>query len=246
MNRLCEKAAIMAYLLRVRQSGLVFGELCRWLYSTVDYFGLCRDLAEPYDTPEARIPVAIRPLHYKDISALLRLDQPGITGQGILERLQRLYIYKAHLGSCYVAVAADDSPCYIQWSFDASQNSHIQRHFRGVFPLLAEDEVLFEGNFTLEAYRGLGIMPYTMSQVAASLTVSGVHRVIAFVDRPRTPSLRGFKKAGFKPYVQRTDRWRLFRQKITFTQLPAGTPYAFEAAASAEKEQRGNSTGGWQ
>jgi len=240
MNRLCEKVAIMAYLLRFRHSGVVFGELRRWLYSTVDYFGLCRDLAHPYDSPEVRMPVTIRAADHKDITTLLRLDRPGITGQGMFERLQRLHLYKAHFGTCYVAVTADNSPCYMQWAFDASENSQIQAYFRGVFPLLAPDEALFQLPFTLEAYRGLGIMPYAMSQVAASLAASGVRMVIAFVARPRTPSLRGFQKAGFKPYVLRTDTWRLFRQKITFRQLSAETAYPFEAAASADKERRGD------
>ena len=48
----------------------------------------------------------------------------------------------------------------------------------------------------------------------------GARYVITFVDRHNIASLKGCKKAGFNPYVERCDAQLLFRSKRSFTPLP--------------------------
>jgi RimJ/RimL family protein N-acetyltransferase len=99
--------------------------------------------------------------------------------------------------------------------------------FKGGFPLLAPDEMLLEGAFTLEAFRGQRIMPEAMSKIAEKGMDFEARRIYTFVGADNIPSLKGCKRSGFIPYSIRTDRWRLFRRSLEFAKLPAGTPYPF-------------------
>ena len=61
------------------------------------------------------------------------------------DRDQRLRLLEAGVGSCFVAVTADDLPCYTQWVFSSKDNEFLRSHFNGTFPALDADTVLLEG-----------------------------------------------------------------------------------------------------
>jgi GNAT superfamily N-acetyltransferase len=127
---------------------------------------------------------------------------------------------KANLSTCYVAVGDNDEPYYVQWLVGSSDNAKVRALFADRFPALKSDEMLLEGAFTLEAWRGKGIMAAAMSQIAAKAVEHDARWVVTFVINDNIPSLKGCKKAGFEPYLTRQDRWRYFRRRSTFSPLP--------------------------
>jgi hypothetical protein len=193
----------------------------RKLYSDSLFFGLRRDLTVPFTPPNAIFPLTVRQLCDGDIPALLDTAAAGITGEEIDIRLRQLQMLKAYIPTCYVAVTPDNNPCYMQWLIGPSENAKVQSYFSGAVPLLGPDEALLESAFTPEAYRGLGIMPCAMAQIAQKAADFGARWVITFVSNDDIPSLKGCKRAGFAPYLIYKKRWRLFHRRLTFTPLPA-------------------------
>lgn len=201
----------------------------RWYSERVSY-GLRRDLAVPFAAPPARLPLAIRPWREADAAWMLDLAAPEITVAGRDERRTRLDLLAAGIATCYVAVTADDRPCFIQWLIGSEENAQVQGYFKGIFPWLAADEALLEGGFTLEAYRSQGIMSWGLAAVAERGKDLGARWAITFVTEDNLASLKGCRRAGFVPYLLRKETWRLGRRRLTFTPLPEGTPYPFDAA----------------
>ncbi|MBI5931114.1 MAG: GNAT family N-acetyltransferase [Chloroflexi bacterium] len=219
--------------LRTGQFKALLKEFRRRIYSDWTHFGLARDLTQPFEPAPAKIAVTIRPLKDSDVASLLAMDAPGISDRGPYVRMHRLNFLQANIGTCYVGVTDDDTPCYMQWLMSAKENDAIQAYFHGIFPVLEPNEALLEYAFTPEAFQGKGIMPYAMARITEKATDLGAKRVITFVDHQNIAALKGCKRAGFNPYLTRTDQWRFFRRHYKFTLLPAGTPYPFDIAPPA-------------
>lgn len=181
--------------------------------------GLRRDLMVPHTAPDATIEITIRPLVDRDLPYILDSDREGLTADEKWERSVRRGILKAGFGTCYVAATQDDEPAYMQWMFSPRDNADVQRHFNGIFPVLDNDTVLLEGAFTPVAHRGKRIMSAAMSRIAELGTHHGASSVITFVGVDNEPSLKGCARAGFAPYVRRTQHWRRLRQQVEFTPL---------------------------
>lgn len=230
MDRLSSKLVVMASMLKAGNTAIVASEIKRWLWSEALYYGLRRDLAEPFETPDAKTPLIVRPLEAADVTKIMAANGPGTAGRDRLERLTRLRLLSADIGTCYVAVTQDNYPCYMQWLIAPNENDQVQSYFRGVFPRLGFDEAMLEGALTHEDFRGQGIMPYASSQIAERAAEFGARKVIRFTGQDNIASLKGCKKAGFSPYMTRRDKWRLFRRESIFTLLPMGTPYNFDTA----------------
>lgn len=228
MDRLLALIRTVAYLVKTRQMYAILQKIQRRLYSDRLSYGLRRDLTVPLETPEARIPIHVRPLQERDMDVLFGTQNPETTGEGTRERVHRRMFLDAGLPTCYVAVTDEDVPCYMQWLIGASHNESMQRLFDGIFPRLAPDEALLENAFTLEPFRGQRIMPCAMAQIAEKAGTFGARWVITFVAHDNIPSLKGCKRAGFAPYMMRRERWVCFRRTLTFTPLPEGTPYPFD------------------
>src|SRR5271166_4327881 len=173
------------------------------LYGRSTSYGLRRDLDLPFAAPMAKIPIFVRGLVQADIPFLLP-DTSAMDSATSWE----LRVRQAHLESgipqCYVAIdQRTDAPCYFQWLMGAAHNSEIQAFFQGSFPELMPNEALLENAYTPVGYRGMGIMSAAMAQIAEQALKIGARHVITFVDRHNVPSLKGCKKAGFSPYVER-------------------------------------------
>ena len=61
----------------------------------------------------------------------------------------------------------------MQYLIFSGENDKVGRFFEGIFPRLREDEALLEAAFTLEEYRGLGLMPFVMNQLAEKARQEG-------------------------------------------------------------------------
>ncbi len=192
------------------------------LYSNSTSLGLRRDLTIPFTGPSARIPISVRPLApADDLSAL----QPtaGLSADERYWRLTQLRLLRSGLRICYVAIAPEGKPCYMQWVILPSENARLRAIFGNLYPTLGSDEALLEGAYTPDAYRGKGIMGAAMAQVAERAAEFRARWVITFVDAANEASLKGCIRAGFVPYLRRRERFRLFFRQVTFDLIePAG------------------------
>jgi len=189
------------------------------LHSETLAVGLRRDLDCPFAHATAKIPVVIRPLRSDDDLSILNIDEPGLTSQVLFERLSQRRLINAGLPTCWVAIAPDGKVCYMQWLVAASDNDRIRAQWNDLFPQLGPGEALLEGAFTGDAYRGQGIMAHAMSRIALAARDFGARWVHTFVGSTNTPSLKGCQKAGFVPFQQRSEVWRLLRRRVAFTPL---------------------------
>jgi len=194
--------------------------VARRLWSRSTAYGLRRDLEVPVALPTAKIPIEIRKLIDSDIPALLR-DLPDVDADTRWEiRLRHAHL-KSGIPQCYVAVdQRTDTPCYFQWLMGATHNREIQTFFHGTYPMLRTNEALLENAYTPVQCRGMGIMAAATARIAERALDIGARYVITFVDQHNVPSLKGCKKAGFAPYVERHEQRILFHSRISFDPLP--------------------------
>jgi len=197
-------------------------------FSTSVFLGLSRDLAKPFTAPPARIPIEVRPIRPDDDMSFLEVGKASGSTEGASARVRQLRKLKAGLPVCYLALA-DGKPCYMQWLIAARDNDRIRAQFGDLFPRLADNEALLEGAFTVESFRDMGIMASAMAQIAERAKEFGATRAITFIDGKNISSLRACKGAGFDPYLERRELWRLYQRRVRFSPLPAGTLYPFEA-----------------
>jgi len=201
------------------------------LNSSWDAVGLRRDLAAPLDVPAAAIAIKVRPIEARDVAAILDVTDPKLSNEEKWQRVVRRHLLDASFGTCFVAVTENDKPCYMQWLFTSRDNDKIRNYFSGLFPELAGDEALLEGAFTPEAFRGKRIMQAAMAQIAEKGASLGARSVITFVGFDNIASLKGCARAGFFPYVRRSQIWRLFRCRTVFSSYEEPTSGAPVPAA---------------
>jgi GNAT superfamily N-acetyltransferase len=185
------------------------------IYSDSTSLGLRRDLATYFTGPTARIPLTVRPLSSADdLSGLEPL--PGLNADERFWRLAQLRLLRSGLQVCYVAIAPDGKPCYMQWLIPPSENTRLRAIFGNLYPTLGPDEALLEGAYTFDAYRGKGIMGAAMAQVSEKAAAFGARWVITFVDEQNEASVKGCVRAGFAPFLRRRERFRFFHRQISF------------------------------
>lgn len=190
------------------------------VYSDSTSLGLRRDLSLPFEKAAAKIPITVRPLAPSD--DLSALDpEPDLPADEALSRLVQRRLLQSGLRVCYVAIAPDGKPCYMQWAIPATENHRVRGVFGNLYPVLASNEALLEGAYTPTAYRGKGIMGAAMAQVADRAADYGARWVITFVDERNSASVKGCVRAGFAPYLKRHERFRLFYRKIRFEPIEA-------------------------
>ena len=182
--------------------------------------GLRRDLTVPHPVPPAKIPIQVLPLQPGDDLSMLDVT-PNILPDDVRGMLAQRRLVEAALPTCWVAIGPDGRVCYMQWLSASQDNAHIERQWADLFPVLAPDEALLEGAYTGRAYRGQGIMAHAMARIAEGASDFGARWVLTFVGETNVASLKGCAKAGFVPYVRRTESWWLMRRRVRFVPLPA-------------------------
>lgn len=228
-QQLSRKATFARRVVQNGQRGDLEKMIRRKLWSTGRALGLGRDLTVPFEAPEAKIPINVRLIEPDDVRMLLDADEPGISEEERWDRLIRVHLLDAGFSTCYVAATEDGRATYIQWLISSDENDLLESTFRGGFPRLEPNQVLMEGAYTVGDFRGQRIMPAAMAQIADRAAELGAIDALTFVDDDNVPSLKGCKRAGFWPVMERVMAHRLGRRTVTFSQLPSGTPYPFDA-----------------
>lgn len=194
--------------------------LRRKVWSEADAVGLGRDLRAEHTTPRAAVPITVRPMTPADAPAILEAGAT-LTPEENWDRRSRRLLLEAGIGRPYVAVTADDEPCYVQWLFGTRDNDDVQRFFDGIFPVLEPGQALLEGAFTPTAHRGKKIMSEGMSLIAERAVDVDAHHVLTFVGTDNPASLKGCARAGFADEIVRRIEMRLGRQRVTFRPVTA-------------------------
>lgn len=208
-------------------------EFKKRIYSHSVSIGLQRDLNNEFRAPSAKINIEIRPLRKQDVAELLEpTTDPSVNPRIIA--IQKSMV-NANIPTCYVAVTADNKPCYMQWLIGYDDNQKIENYFRGVFPPLKESEALLEGAYSNPAFRGLRIMPMAMALIAEKAAEINARWVNTFVDITNIPSLKGCQRSGFKPYLLRKDRWFLFHRTITFHPISDAMNVIFHKVTDSDR-----------
>ncbi len=222
-------------LLRNGCYSVFYNEVKKRLYSKSFSFGLQRDLNKTFEAPLATIKIHIRPLNGVDTEVLLGETESAKGNPRII--CHQRAILDAKIPTCYVAVTTNDKPCYMQWLISFKDNYKIQSHFKDIFPPLNPQEALLEGAYGNPEFRGLGIMPEAMSQIAEKASLLNARWVNTFVDITNIASLKGCRRSGFEPYILRKERWFLFYRTVSFHPLPENLldDYHLNTADNAKK-----------
>jgi GNAT superfamily N-acetyltransferase len=230
MKRLLHRLRDVVRLAREGHARDVLGFMRSRLRSEYVSYGLRRDLRRPLTPPPAKIELQVRPLAPDDSLSFLDAT-PGATSDADLIRRNQLLLLASGIPTCFIATDPDGKPCYMQWLITSRDNARIKRQWGGVIPQLGPQEALLEGAYTPDSHRGLGIMAAAMARIAEKATERGASSVITFVAEDNVASLKGCKKAGFDPYVERRVTWRLGRRRAVFTLLPDGFRFPYEHEA---------------
>jgi GNAT superfamily N-acetyltransferase len=119
-----------------------------------------------------------------------------------------------------VAVTKEGIPCFHLWLIDASQNEKLKKVWGDIFPRLNPDEFLVENVYTVPKFRGAGIFPAVLHEIAEKSKALGAKYLISFGETSNVNMSRSFAYAGFFPYVLRTKKNFLFNRSIFFKDIP--------------------------
>ncbi len=217
------RAKTALLMLRRGEHSEMLTELANRIYSDDASLILRRDLTRPLvPRPTAKIPIRIRPA------------EPGDFAQLSAERPRRLPALRANIPTCYVATTGDGSICYMQWLIPADEQARLRPLFKGELAAYESDTVLLEFAYTFERFRGRGIMGCAMAEIAEQGRSLGARWAITYVKQDNVASLKGCASAGFRPFMQRTERWRGLRLRQSFRLLAEGTPYPFELKSASQ------------
>lgn len=194
--------------------------LGRRVSSSTHAYGLRRDLAEPHETPVAKVPITVRPLVEADVPRILD-EHAEVDEAERWERHTRVRLLERGIGRPYVAVDPDDDPCYVQWLFGPDDNAEVRAFFHGIFPTLRAGDALLEGAFTPARHQGRRIMSAGMSMIAEKAADLGARQVLTFVGVDNVASLKGCERAGFRPAIDRYETRRLGRLRVAFRPMSA-------------------------
>ena len=225
------RLSLLGLLLKSGRLSLILGTIRRRLYSDHVSLGLRRDTSLPFSVRRSPLPLTVRPIEPDDVPLFVDVTGPEVGRGSIMDRIQIAYLMESGVRTCYVAVTPQGHVCYTQFLIDPSQNETIRRLYGDVVPRLAADEALLEAAFSLERYRGRGVMLHVIPELAKRARELNLRWLIAFVPVTNLPMLKGCQWAGFFPYVERRQSYRFFRRQVTFTPLPEGTPYPFDIHA---------------
>jgi GNAT superfamily N-acetyltransferase len=217
---------VLLRLVREGQLGTLTRILRNRLYSESLSLGLRRDVSAPAVEPSLHQSLVVRRLEPRDFSTFTELE-PGLPRESVYNRMRAARLFKSGIETGYVALVGG-AVAYMQYLIDASQNDKLATLFGATYPPLAEGEALLEHAFSLERYRGRGLLLRVMPQLIHEAEARGIRRIVTFASVDNTPMLKGCKACGFEPFTLRREKYRLFRQQVTFEPLPAKMPHPFE------------------
>jgi GNAT superfamily N-acetyltransferase len=200
--------------------------LRRELWSERNFFELRCDLTQPAPPPRrAQLDLTMQSVEAGAFRGFdNELEHASRTNH--LNVLLLTWYCRASVETLYVGTS-DGRPAYAQWLVKPGDEVHIPR---GRYPKLEADELLLEGAYTFEEFRGLGLMTVGMGQLVQKAREAGASTLVTYVDFDNVPSLRGCANVGFAPALMRTSRHRVGLGRWTGSQLDSFAQAAWRTA----------------
>jgi hypothetical protein len=123
--------------------------------------------------------------------------------ESVQQLLNREWLYRSGFGKWYVARSFDTGElCFIQGVIGPEDNNLLDDGFKGWFPRLKEDEILLEGAYAFEKYRGGGLCHAVASEINDIYRKKGFTRTIAYIRKDNTSSIKASEKTGFRQFEE--------------------------------------------
>lgn len=215
----------------VRRQGL--GKTLRRAWGTTTSFGLRCDLAALPPRRPAKIALSMVPAGSAAEAGLLAEVEADPENA---EAAQRVALCNQGVRRLYVARDQSGAACYCQWVIWPQDHHLIDEYSPGLYPKLAEGEVLLEGAYTYGAFRRLGAMADGMHQLSEIARSEGAKVAFTYVASDYPPSIRGCANVGYDLDHLRVSTRRLFRRTLTFVPPDAEARAAWETATGRVPE----------
>lgn len=194
--------------------GVLLRQVLSRACSTSRYVWLAKELdfAPPSgDAPRSHAPQLATSRDIQDILA----GSEGEEGQDLYEILRRVSFFNRGFDDCYLFRTGSGDVCHFGWLLSARHNELIRSHYPPGTSDLAEGEALVENIFTFPSHRGKGVMIEVLSRLEDLARDQGLRRMVAYVEDTNLPSLKGFERAGYRPFAEEREIRRFFKIRRT-------------------------------
>ena len=190
-------------LLRLAGPRIFIRKLLRQFYCRDAQVGMAVDL-ETYERPDVscRIQYDLRPATPADMDEVWQLVHTE-SKESIEILLYMKWLYQCGFRNWYVARTTETSEiCFVDSVIGPEDNAVLEKHFKGWFPQLKEGEVLVEGAYAVEKYRGQGITTCANVDINLLCKRQGYKTIILYLNKNNFPSLKLAEKMGFSRFEE--------------------------------------------
>ena len=114
------------------------------------------------------------------------------------------WLFDCGFRHCFLARTMDSNePCYLHFVIHPGDLKLVNKYVRNRFPKLEDDEILLEGAYTFEKYKGNRLAGSTLVKVLEIYREQGFKRAIGYISRERT-HINRLEKLGFKRFEEET------------------------------------------
>ena len=203
-------------LLKLAGPEVFIRQFMRQIYSRDTLISLEKDLDTGGSQISSKIPYHLQRLSEGDLAEIF-YNVKTRPKREIIELVQREWYYQCGFLDGYVARTIDSQkPCCLAWLVSADGEDFVSKGFKDRLPGLKKDEIILANLYTYENYRGKNLMPSVVNELCSIVKKRGFRRIIAYVRKDNTASLRLFEKLGFRKFEETPELKFLFYTRRKF------------------------------
>lgn len=188
-------------LVRIAGLAVFFKQLKRQIYSRSNQVGLALDLDE-FEFPEIEtgIKYTLELASKEDMDEVLEKAKSE-NREMVQKLLFRKWMFEDGYQNCYVARTVDTNEiCTIAFIVFPTDDSKVGGRFRNWFTRLREDEVILEGAYTFEKFRGNRLHPAIIIDRLRICKQQGYKWALGYIEENNEASLKGAERVGFRRF----------------------------------------------
>lgn len=186
------------------------------LYSQIPFLCLGKELDRGYPSQEIYKGFTLLPASSEDVENFFQLMVKE-SKSSQYELLVRKRFYERGFRDCYIGREDNSNEmCCIVWMVTPTDVKNT--HSANIYPGLKKDELFAENIYTLEKFRGKGVMTSTGFQQEEIARKLGFKRMFFYVKEDNISSLKSCKRRGHLTYSKLLRCHFLFHVKIQTTQ----------------------------
>ena len=173
------------------------------IYSRSAQVGFTVDL-QRNDIPriEAKINYTLSLASEQDMNEILQKTKTE-SEESVQSLVYRRWLYEDGYHNWYIARTADTNElCFMQSVIHPEDDKVVKGRFKGWFPKLKEDEILLEGAYAFEKYRGCRLCDSVASDILDIYRKKGFKRMITYIKKDNVTSLKAAAKTGFTKFEE--------------------------------------------